>query len=203
LAFFAIGDKKSYSKMSTVVSETITAMEDLRTKEKPISKLVRTSSLERIKEINNYICSHNYFFLPVLLNWIKSSQGGLESNLDIATTFYQHLLYNILLCKVIEFKLICKGCFNYTKKTFNTLLLQLASNITDSAFLFKLAIYVAVVLVSLEISTCFYLLFAKYPPGGLLFLCGGCVSSVGFLLYEGVAPFEHHRRKGNLKVKSN
>lgn len=192
--------------MSTVVAETITTlMEDLRMKEKPTSKLVRTSSLERIRELNNYICSHNYFFLPSLLNWIKASQTGLESNIDVATTFYQHLLYNILLCKIIDFQMICKGCFKHSKKSFSFHLLQLvyktSSKITDSDFLFKLAIYASVAIVGLQMFTCFYLLFVKSPPGGLLFLSGGCVWSVAYLFYESVIHFEKQRRKGSLKFK--
>lgn len=186
------------SEMSTVVSETITAMENLRFKEKPTSKLIRTSSLERIKEFNTYICAHNYFFVPTLLNWLKTSQNGLESNLDVFAAFYRHLLYNILLYKVIEFKLICKGCVSQSR----CYLFDSFMKLKDSEFLFKFGVHVAVLVVSLEVSTCFYWLFAKAAPVGLLFLTVCCLWSVVFLLYEGTIHFEQQRRKWNERPKS-
>ncbi|XP_044763757.1 uncharacterized protein LOC123320489 [Coccinella septempunctata] len=192
--------------MSTVVSETMTAMEELKMREKPTSRLVRTSSLEKIKEFNNYICSQNYIILPALLNWLKSSQPGLETNLDVATAFYRHLLYNILLYKVIEFKIVCKGCIRKSRKLFNAQFKRLAngtaSRIKDTDFLFKSAVYVVVVIVNLEITTCFYLLLANSAPLGLLFLTVCCLWSVVFLFYESIAHFEEQRRKWSTKIKT-
>jgi hypothetical protein len=51
-------------------------------------RLVRTSSLEKIRRFNSFICSQQYYVLPALLAWLKSSQTVLQSSTEKTIFFF-------------------------------------------------------------------------------------------------------------------
>ncbi|KAL3271055.1 hypothetical protein HHI36_021555 [Cryptolaemus montrouzieri] len=179
--------------MSTCVSGTI-SIEKLSNEEKPVSKLVRTSSIEKIKELNNYICSQQYYIIPALLSWIKSSQNGLENTMEKTIMLYRYILCNTIIYRVFKINQVCRDCTSNVKK----IIFEYGHTLVDSCykadFLLKVGLYSAITLVSLQFFMCIYLLFLTYIPVGLFFLIS-CVASVIFLFYESIKTQDFRIRK--------
>ncbi|KAH0818433.1 hypothetical protein MTP99_006692 [Tenebrio molitor] len=123
-------------------------------------RLVRTSSLEKIRRFNSFICSQQYYVLPALLAWLKSSQTVLQSSTEKTIFFFRSLLFTHFLYKLcqLEFRTIVSNGLLLVRKQFREICLL------------KWAVYATALVLSAQLFLCFYLLCNTHVPNGLAFL---------------------------------
>ncbi|RZC42015.1 hypothetical protein BDFB_010920, partial [Asbolus verrucosus] len=167
---FVIAERAMSSTVSSTEVQTISQKPTVLTHRKMedrTQRLVRTSSLEKIRRFNSYICSQQYYILPALLAWLRSSQSVLQSSTEKTIFFFRSLLFSNFLYKLyqVEFKSLI---FNVLV----SILKQIQTNYknVESTFLLKMAVYMAALILATEVGLCFYLLFSTHIPSGLVFL---------------------------------
>lgn len=131
------------------------------------ARLVRTSSLEKIRRFNSFICSQQYYILPALLTWLRSSQSGLNSSAERTIFAFRSLFFNTFFYNLheIEFKsIITNNLILVLKRIESTY-----KNI-ESTFLLRISIYLTALILVLELGLCFYILCNTHVPSGLVFL---------------------------------
>ncbi|XP_044261072.1 uncharacterized protein LOC123009037 [Tribolium madens] len=130
--------------MSSTEVETISKLQSPPRKMASKSHhLVRTSSLEKIRRFNSFICSQQYNILPALFAWLRSSQSVLQKA-EKTMLFFRALLFCHFLYKIEKLR----------KQT----------------FALKLAVYLTAIVLIVELGLCFYLLCSTHVPSGLIFL---------------------------------
>lgn len=176
--------------MST--SEINTIPTKLKMEEKP-ARLVRTSSIEKIRRFNSFICSQHYFILPALISWLKSSQVALHSQYEQKIYFFKSLIFNTYF-----YKLFLQNCKNVTttkaaqiQQVHLNHIQVLVSNFFstfsksfESTFVLKVAVYLASLFIVVQLLFCIYLLALIHIPNGLYFLisCLLYINYIGFKL---------------------
>lgn len=127
--------------------------------EKPKPELIRSSSMEKIKKFNSFICSQNYYILPALLTWLKTSQ-----------TVLKYLILSTVLLKPsdLTIKLIAN-----LKNIYENLQRQL----------FLITVYCSVGFIFLQLFVCVYLLYFVILTVGFVFLLV-CLYTVCHLHYN-------------------
>ncbi|XP_056641024.1 uncharacterized protein LOC130447964 [Diorhabda sublineata] len=156
--------------------------------EEPQSRLSRSSSLDKIKKFNSFICSQQYYMLPALLSWLKSSQ----SNLQTATEGTIHFLRTVFLNAFFK-------CFTFFFKTkqFNIGKIQNVmrvwisiklANFFDPTFLFSAGVYIGCLIVFVQVLFSVYLIFLIFLPQGFIFLVG-CMLTIQYLCYKTMVKY--------------
>lgn len=127
--------------------------------EKPKPELIRTTSIDKIKKFNSFICSQNYYILPSLLTWLKTSQ-----------TVLKYLILSTVLLKPSDLtaQLIASVKSNY-------------ENIQRR--LLAIAVYFSVGYIFLQLLVCAYLLYLVFLPAGFVFLMV-CLYTVCHIYYR-------------------
>lgn len=127
--------------------------------EKPKPELIRTTSIDKIKKFNSFICSQNYYILPSILTWLKTSQ-----------TVLKYLILSTVLLKPSDLtaQLIATVKNNY-------------ENIQRR--LLAIAVYFSVGYIFLQLLVCAYLLCLVFLPAGFVFLMV-CLYTVCHLSYR-------------------
>ncbi|EFA05344.1 uncharacterized protein LOC662907 [Tribolium castaneum] len=150
--------------MSTTEVQTISPAPPVRKMASKSQRLVRTSSLEKIRRFNSFICSQQYNILPALLAWLRSSQAVLRKA-EKTILFFRALFFSHFLYKIYQFEY--RTSFENLRK--HTLVL-------------KLAVYATAVVLLAELGLCFYLLCSTHVPSGLVFL----IISFFYIIYLNV-----------------
>lgn len=154
--------------------------------------LIRSTSIEKLKKFNSFICSQHYYILPSLLLWLKTSQTILTSNMEKCILYIKSMFLIFTIRECLE---KVKKLDYYDEKNLSATILQLTAkdisvilNILLTRIRFNLAviyediqqfalvasIYLGVFLVFFQMVGCAMLLFFKLPSLGFLFLVG-CV----------------------------
>lgn len=150
----------------------------------------RSTSIDKIKKFNSYICSQHY--LPSLFFWLKTSQTILASNMEKCIIYMKSMFFILTIRECLEKvkKLDYSDEHNFSATIFQLTAkdLSVILNIFISRIKFSLAliyddiqqfaliasIYLGVFLVFFQMVGCAMLLFFKLPSLGFLFLVG-CV----------------------------
>lgn len=130
--------------------------------EKPKPELIRSASIEKIRKFNSFICSQNYYILPSLLAWLKTSQTLLQETAE-KTIFY---IKNLIISSVFLLLPAVRAIFdNFRRK------------------LLVVGVYFAVGFIFLQLLVCAYLLCLVFLPAGFLFLMF-CLYAVCHIYYR-------------------
>lgn len=148
------------STMSTTTTQTLQTPSPYPRKiSEKSQRLVRTSSLEKIRRFNSFICSQQYNILPALLAWLRSSQSVLQKA-EKTIFFFRSLLFSHFLYKIYQFNF--RACFTNSVKVFHKQI--------RTTFALKVAVYFTAFVLVAELGMCFYLLCNTHVPSGLIFL---------------------------------
>lgn len=142
--------------------------------------------METIKRFNTFICSQQYYILPAILSWLKTSQSGLQSSTEKTIFFFRSLFFKSMLCKYFVIGIKSSGVWSPTdlninivniKNSTKTKLSDIITKSFDSNFLLAAAVYGACAIVILQFLTIIYLLYITSVPYGFLFLIGCLVAT--------------------------
>lgn len=197
--------------MSSTISQTeratlsTTAVAPLRMDEKQ-TKLIRTSSIEKIKRFNTFICSQQYYILPAILSWLKSSQSGLQSSTERTIFFFRSLFFKSMLYKYFIVGLKSSGLWipgeihnNVVNiKSGKTSLRDILSKCLQSDLLLVATVYGACAIILVQFMTTIYLLYFTLVPYGFLFLVG-CMLTIKYICYKTL--FFYLSKSAKCKVK--
>lgn len=134
--------------------------------DKPKRELTRSTSLEKIRKFNSFICSQNYYILPSLLAWLKTSQTVLQRTAEKTMFHFKYLLVSGLLHLQAWTLRLSGAIFEDLKRR-----------------LFVLAVYASLGFILLQLLACAYLLCVVFLPAGFVFLVV-CLYSVCHLGYR-------------------
>lgn len=153
---------------------------------KPKPELMRSASIEKIKKFNSFICSQNYYILPSLLAWLKTSQTVLQEAMEKTIFYFKYLILGIVLFK---------------SKTKILTTLQVLLDELHRRF-FVLVVYFSIGFIFLQLLVCAYLLCLVFLPAGFVFLMV-CLYTVCHLYYRLNSSYievaERKLREGNKK----
>ncbi|XP_060532732.1 uncharacterized protein LOC132705835 [Cylas formicarius] len=152
--------------ISTAQTATLVTAAILKTDEKP-AKLVRTSSIEKFLKFNTYICSPQYYTLPAILTWLRSSKNGFHASAEKTIFLFRSLIFSSFL-----FRYSSHGVRSALQAGRRVLISQLPSTLLGVAF------HVGVVLLASQLLCCAYLLATVVVPLGLSFLLSSIVGIV-------------------------
>lgn len=156
--------------------------------EKPKPELVRSTSIEKIKKFNSFICSQNYYILPSLLAWLKTSQTVLQDTMETTIFYFKYLVLSTILMKPSKVLEIVKIIFEDLRRKF-----------------FVLMVYFSFGFIFLQLLVCAYLLCLVFLPAGFVFLMV-CLYTVCHMYYRlnsnYVEVAERKLREGNKKRQS-
>lgn len=183
--------------MSSTISQTelekltTPIVAQLRSEDKQ-AKLVRSSSIEKIKRFNTFICTQQYYILPAILSWLKSSQSGLQSSTEKTIFFLRSLFFKSMLYKYLVIGLKSSGVWSAdelhinifnVKPSTKTNIFDMFIKCFESNFLLAAAVYGACAIVLIQFITTVYLLYFTLVPYGFLFLVG-CMLTIKFICYK-------------------
>lgn len=167
----------SKSKVKHIVPLEVKSSE---TKKKSV-KFAKISSKTKHERLGTYECFQQYFILPAIFCWFKSSHTGLQLSREKLAL----LLRSLYVCST-----------NFSNRVLNTkiderkirLLLNLNS---DSKYLLAAAVYAACTIIFVQFMTTMYLLYSNLLPQGFLTLIGllltimyFCYKIIFFYLYH-------------------
>lgn len=132
------------------------------------AKFVRSASIEKIIKFNAFICSQNFYFLPALLAWLKTSQSNLQPTLEkglITLKFYLFTtyLYSAVLNKVLEGQ-------QSARKIVADLTEAVKTREANRKIL-SVTVYLTLASLAFQLIWCVYKLSYALLPSGLAFLC--------------------------------
>ncbi|KAF2882468.1 hypothetical protein ILUMI_23693 [Ignelater luminosus] len=178
-------------------------------------KLMRSTSLERIKQFNTFICSQNFYILPSLIAWLKTSQTVLQSQIEkciksLKLIFVSSILYNLFLSQLKVCLVILKTTvYNTYKEIYSSdyipaiEMLYLIAHHSVSLFignikkrLLVLFMYITVLLIFLQFATCIFLFSTICLPAGLIFM----FVCLYFISHINVSVLFYHLRKQENKL---
>lgn len=136
------------------------------TPEKLKPELVRSTSIEKIKKFNSFICSQNYYILPSLLTWLKTSQTVLQDTMETTINYFKYLVLSIILLKPARVLELIKVYFADLRRKF-----------------FVLLVYFSFGFIFLQLLVCAYLLCLVFLPAGFVFLMV-CLYTVCHMSYR-------------------
>lgn len=160
-------------------------------------RFTRTSSIERLKRFNTFICSQHYFILPALLYWLKSSKTVLQSTLETCIQFAKNLLFHYFNSRRMF------GFYNIRHADLLPALKMLISVKYDSwnivykstkRTLFALCVYTTMLAIFFQLMLCFYFLSKVFLPGGFLFLCS-CIYIISHINFNVLIHMSHKEIK--------
>jgi len=145
------------------------------------SRLVRTSSLERIKQFNTFICSQNYFILPAILASLRTSHTVLQGNFERCIVCAKSIIFDSVCYRFAS--LCCLQVLNHLLRAYRTslrprlemLAFVLYNGVSNACEELKrrlliAAVYMTVAAVFTQLLLCVYMLTSVIVPAGLLFL---------------------------------
>lgn len=199
--------------MSSTISQTevktltsCPAVAQLRTEDKQL-KLVRSSSMETIKRFNTFICSQQYYILPAILSWLKTSQSGLQTSTEKTIFFFRSLFFKSIFCKYFVNGIKSSGIRssqdlnmnlinikNLTKTQFS----DMFTKCFETNFLLAAAVYGACAIVVVQFLTTIYLLYIALVPYGFLFLVG-CMATIKYIYYKTLFSYMSKSTKSKIK----
>lgn len=182
------------------------AVTNLKSEEKPY-RLVRTSSIEKIRRFNTFICSQQYYLLPALFSWLKSSQSSTER----AVFLIKVTLFNTFFYKFFQSGLRSAASANQSKakvqKASPIPTLGVISNFFqkftkcfESTFLLTIAVYSACILVLLQLAIALYLMYLSFLPYGFIFMVA-CMLTIKYLCYKSFSLCLRNSAKRDIKNK--
>lgn len=182
--------------MSSTISQTElktlmpTALTPLKMEDRQ-GKLVRSSSIDKIRRFNSFICSQQYYILPAILSWLKSSQSGLQISTKKTIFFFRSLFFKSLLYKYFLISLKSKEWSSEqllsTIEEFKAIAVEnfhdTYTKCFESTFLLIAAVYGACAIVLVQLLTTLYLLYFTLVPYGMVFLVG-CMLTIKYICYK-------------------
>ncbi|XP_018576788.1 uncharacterized protein LOC108915276 isoform X2 [Anoplophora glabripennis] len=198
-----MSSKISASEIQTMAPQAVTK---LKSEEKPY-RLVRTSSIEKIKRFNTFICSQQYYLLPALFSWLKSSQPSTESSIFL----FKATLFNTFFYKFFQTGLKSAASAGRSKaklqKSSPVTISRVISNFFqkftkcfESTFLLAIAVYSACLLVPLQLALALYLMYFAFLPHGFIFMLG-CMMAIKYLCYKSFSLCLGNGAKRDIKNK--
>ncbi|XP_050501112.1 uncharacterized protein LOC126881110 [Diabrotica virgifera virgifera] len=188
--------------MSTEV-KTISARAITKLKmEETQPRLTRSSSLDKIKKFNTFICSQQYYVLPALLNWLKSSQTNLQASTESTIYFLRAFIFNAFFkfyllffrkqqFSVEQIKIVAKKVIAVVISNF----FETFSKCFEPTFLLMAGVYFGCFIVCMQLLFTIYLMYLLFLPLGFLFLMG-CMMSIQYLCYKTMIPARPLSGKG-------
>ncbi|CAH1987704.1 unnamed protein product [Acanthoscelides obtectus] len=155
----------------------------LKTDEK---RLVRTSSIEKIKRFNSMICSQQYLILPALLGLLKTSQPTLQLSADKTLLYFDAILCRFYLAYLINVtKKLAVNVQQSVKDLPDAILrfYQIFRRNLESTLALTCAVYSAMALVILQMFLLSYYLRLIVLPVGFSFLFS-CMVVIQYLNFK-------------------
>lgn len=168
---------RKYNMSSTITHsdrQTLAKFGHQSPKQGKKEKLTRTASIDKI---NAYICSQNYYMLPAIFYWIKTSL--LHSSAEKFVFYLRSAIYATYLVKLIESKVKDLTSIDLQGQLRGSKVKMYALTLFDQIFLivrdvreksFSLFVYSCVLGVFLQFSTLLYFLKSMVFPKELIFL---------------------------------
>lgn len=167
----------------------------LKMEEKRSSRLVRTSSIEKIKRFNSYICSQHYIMLPALISCLKSSQVNvLHTQYEQKIHDFKSMIFSTYFYKFFlqTFKFYSKKPTPVTKQqrqqqsSLISNFYATFSNTFESTFVLKISVHLTSLFIFTQLCYCIYLLALIHVPNGLYFLiiCLFYINYLGYTIYS-------------------
>ncbi|XP_065171503.1 uncharacterized protein [Atheta coriaria] len=158
--------------MTTATTTTKLNPKDVSTQTKTSKKLSRSASIERIKKLNTYICSQNYFFLPALITWLRAPHDKLQASLERFIAILKFMLFSTFLPRLAIKLCISAALMSYRSlHNFQSRIIPTFEEILKSTKFIQFAVYFALTAVVLQLVTCLYYLSGVMQSGGFVFLC--------------------------------
>lgn len=196
------------STISPAEIQTITplAVTKLKSEDKPY-RLVRTSSIEKIRRFNTFICSQQYYLLPALFSWLKSSQSSTER----AIFLFKATLFNTFFYRFFQTGLKSTASAGRSKAklqrstplTISSVISNFFQKFTkcfESTFLLAIAVYSACLLVLIQLVLALYLMYLAFLPYGFIFMVG-CMVVIKCLCYQSLFLCLRNSAKRDIKNK--
>ncbi|KAJ8913658.1 hypothetical protein NQ315_007375 [Exocentrus adspersus] len=172
----------STTEIQTIVPETVAK---LKSEEKQ-HRLVRTSSIEKIRRFNTFICSQQYYLLPTLFSWLRSSQSTTERTLFLfKATLFNTFFYKFFQSKARTSQSTSRSCesIRLVASSIVSKFFQKFTKCFESTFLLTIAVYFACALVLLQLLLALYLMHLAFLPYGFIFLVS-CMVVIKYLCYK-------------------
>lgn len=152
-------------------------------------RLTRSSSLQKMRDLNVLICSYNFFMLPKSNTWLKSSHSAFKDMIENYIVFLKLLVASVV--KQNEFSEEFQMLTIFLNKTMKEISYKIRNSnamptiavlmfvVHRSIFLlinktrkhiFKLCIYLTFMLIFLQLAVCIIIMSREYLSLGLIFL---------------------------------
>ncbi|KAK4878400.1 hypothetical protein RN001_010906 [Aquatica leii] len=170
------------------MSSIPSAVQQICLKNKRQQQLIRSASIDRIMQFNSYLCSQNFYLLPAIISWMKSSQTILQSQLDKYITLLKSIIVGLVLS--LHYKILS----NAYKHLYPILVYSYK---TISARLITLCIYLAIPVILTQLTACLYVIFNFYLSIGVVFL----ITCIHLISYVKLSMCLHYLKTENNKNK--
>ena len=162
--------------MSSIVSE---GKSDLKTitnanLEEKRQKFIRSGSIDKIIQFNSYICTQNYFLLPALIAWLKSSQTTFQTQIEKYIISFKSTFVNVLLQVIIFAHLQIK---NYVAAVYKS---QVCNLYRLKYQLLVVSVYLGLFAIFAQFLICLYFILDICLPLGAMFLYS-CISFISYV----------------------
>lgn len=194
------------SNISTMVLNSIPpkTISELKMEEKKY-RLVRTASIEKIRRFNTFICSQQYYILPAILHWIKSSHSGLQLSTEKTIFFFRSLFFSSFLYKFFmllqpnnELRRVFLGDVKKSTSEIISNFHKKFSKCFESTFLLAATIYVGCILIAIQLCIVLYFIYFTFIPYGFVFLVA-CMLTIKYICYKTL--FYSLTKKPESKIK--
>lgn len=194
-------EKQQLPKSETIINDTKERIESeiLRKKlENKREHFTRTSSIERLKRFNTFICSQHYYILPALLCCLKSSKTILQSTLNSCIHYFKDLIYKSETYKFLAFHILRLNDIVPAMKMMIAVKYNSFHIVYKSTkeILFALCVYTTILAIFAQLLLCLYFLTSTLLPGGFIFLCT-CIYLISQLNFN---VLKHMSRKESAKI---
>lgn len=161
------------------------------------NNFTRSPSLDKIIKFNTYICSQNFFILPSILAWLKTSHTVLKSYAGRCTAIVKAVVYSSMLYKIIQAQAsIMAAAFSDVSisepkqflRALKVILMETERSLEQlpeklKRKLLKSAVYFCFFFIFLQLALCLWSLNWRLVPSGLIFLLV-CLTIISYANYN-------------------
>ncbi|CAH1111816.1 unnamed protein product [Psylliodes chrysocephalus] len=192
------------TELKTISSRAITKLKMEETQ----PRLYRSSSLDKIKKFNTFICAPQYYILPALLSWLKNSQSNLQASTETTIYFLRAFILNAFFkFYLVFFKNVQPFGFEkiqiVVKKSISAIIAnfyQKFSKCFEPTFLLTAGVYSACLAVLLQFLFSIYLIYLIFLPYGFIFLVG-CMLTIKYISYKTMINCLTKRKRCDKKLQ--
>lgn len=163
------------------------------------STFIRTTSIEKLKKFNNFVCSQHYYLIPGILLWLKQSQSLLRTQMEKCIMYLKTVSLLCVLKQLINEKSTNKNYSLMLKNTLNCNLTSLKFKLTNTYielkyYLLKSLVYMGLFLIAMNTIGCVGFIVLNLPPLGFFFLIG-CLAVMARIKFKILDKIEEKAEK--------